>query len=706
MGRYSRKKKNHGGKIAVLLLTAALLAVLAGALVHFLPQVQMNAANENEPAQTAPTDAAHTQTVPAAPESDFQPAANGKTGSVQCRASYTGAASDGAQVVATAGSASLTAGELQILYLSQVNAQRSAAEKPDYSRPLDIQRCPLAQELSWQQYFLQRAVLSWQARQAVLNAAAQPQRIEEEAYQPNYPDKDIHGKYISPDLPVNGFLYQNQDCYTPNSIHQAYLDSLEETLNTLAQASGYGSLDDMAKSSTGTTAAQWVQAAADYNMAYMYFTEVSYGIDPTDAEVSDYVRSPDAVLSDGGEETVNIRQALFVPRGGTVAADGTVTATQAQWDEALARAEAFREDWGKLCSPTARYDQNREAGFAQLASQQSDDNGSKIDGGFYGGIRKGQLIAPLDEWCFANGRQQMDAEIIKSDLGYHVVLLTAFGETGTDQARDSLEYSLQQKRWSSWLEQVPLHADYSKVTLWADTTAAAPTLEAALYPDVAHQRFPEVMVYLQQDYYYYPFGDRYVGPNGCGITTFAMLATYMTDSLQTPAMMSKRFDDDYFDVTTHATDGSIFSYAPAEMGFYADKMLFELDDVIPEVQSGKLVISLQQKGHFTSSGHYLIITQYNAADDTFRIRDSNIFNYGRLSGHKVDWFQRYTLLSGGGNYYVMQPKVTAIPACARCGGSFDRRQPAALLREDYTCEKCVRALSRRNHFLSLLDDFS
>lgn len=697
--KYSGKKKPQTGVTALLaLLVVVLAAVLAGLVLHGIPRPNREVAADVPAHPTVPSEAAEVQTPV---NVSFQPAANGDSASVRCRASYTGSGVTDT-VVARAGDATLTAQTLQLLYLNQVNAQRSAQEQPDYSQPLDTQRCPLAEGLSWQQYFLQRAILSWQAQQALLYAAAQPQRITEEAFQPDSTDT-LHEKYIAPELPVNNFLYQEHDKFYPNSLHQAYLDGMEDTLDALAQRYGYGSLSDMAEQ-TGIPADQWVQAAVDYNTAYMYFTEESYGIDPTDEELTDYLHSPEAVIPTDGGETVNIRQVLFVPQGATVAEDGTVTATQAQWDETLARANAFLEEWEKQCS--SRYSRSQEAVFAQLASQQSDDNGSKIDGGYYHAIEKGQLIAPLDEWCFADGRREMESAVLKSELGYHVVLLTAFMDSGLEEARDNLKCSLQQTSWESWLKHVPLKVDYSKISLWVDTVSQLPTLEDTLYPDVAHQRFPEVMVYLQQDYYTFPFGDRSIGPNGCGITNFAMLATYMTDSLQTPAMMAKRFDDDFFDYATHATDGSIFNYAPAEMGFYTDKMVFSIDDVIPEVQQGKLVISLQHKGHFTSSGHYLIITGYNAADDTFQVRDSNVFNYGKLSGHKTDWFERYTLLSGGGNYYVMQPKVTAIPACSRCGGSFTSRQPARLLQEDYTCEKCETALSRRNHFLSILDAFS
>lgn len=690
--KYSGKKKPQAGVTALLaLLVVVLAAVLAGLVLHGIP---LPAGNQNADVPAAPTVPSEAAAAQKPVNVSFQPAANGNSSSVQCRASYTGSgAAD--TVVARAGDATLTAQTLQLLYLNEVNAQRNAQEQPDYAQPLDTQRCPLAEDLSWQQYFLQRAILSWQAQQALLYAAAQPQRITEEAFQPDSTDT-LHEKYIAPELPVNHFLYQEHDKFYPNSLHQAYLDGMEETLDALARRCGYGSLGDMAEQ-TGIPADQWVQAAVDYNTAYMYFTEESYDIDPTDEELTSYLHSPEAVIPTDGGETVDIRQVLFVPKGATVAEDGTVTATQTQWDEALARANAFLEEWEKQCN--SRYSRSQEAVFAQLASQQSEDNGSKIDGGYYHAIEKGQLIAPLDEWCFADGRREMESAVLKSELGYHVVLLTAFMDSGLEEARDNLKCSLQQTSWESWLKKVPLKVDYSKISLWVGTASGLPTLEDTLYPDIAHQRFPEVMVYLQQDYYTFPFGDRSIGPNGCGITTMAMLATYMTDTVLTPDMLAARYPE-YHDAS--GTRGELFRYTPAEMGFYLEKTSNSINEVIQALQNGQRVISLQHLGVFTSGGHYLLLQQYYEEDDTFQVRDSNIYNYARLSGHKIDKFTRSDILSGSATFYIMQKKITRIPACSRCGAECEEQAPQLLLTEDYICEKCAPALLRRSTFQALM----
>lgn len=171
--RYSGKKKPQAGVTAALtLLVVVLAAVLAGLLLRgSLPTGE--AAADTPAIPSVPSETAEMQV----PEKlSFQPSANGNSTSVLCRASYTGSnAAD--TVAARAGDATLTVRELQLLYLSQVNAQRNAQEQPDYSQPLDTQCCPLAENLSWQQYFLQRAILNWQAQQALLYAAAQPQRI-------------------------------------------------------------------------------------------------------------------------------------------------------------------------------------------------------------------------------------------------------------------------------------------------------------------------------------------------------------------------------------------------------------------------------------------------------------------------------------------------------------------------------------------------
>ena len=178
-----------------------------------------------------------------------------------------------------------------------------------------------------------------------------------------------------------------------------------------------------------------------------------------------------------------------------------------------------------------------------------------------------------------------------------------------------------------------------------------------------------------------------------------MLATYMTDTVLTPDMLAARYPE-YHDAS--GTRGELFRYTPAEMGFYLEKTSNSINEVIAALQNGQRVISLQHLGVFTSGGHYLLLQQYYEEDDTFQVRDSNIYNYARLPGHKIDKFTRSDILSGSATFYIMQKKITRIPACSRCGVECEEQAPQLLLTEDYICEKCTPALVRRSTFQTLM----
>ena len=103
------------------------------------------------------------------------PPADGNPDDVTCQGTYyvsdtevTGAKDT---VVATMKDARLTNSQLQIGYWLEVAAHRASdhPEQPDYTQSLDTQPCPIDSSVnSWQQYFLRKALDSWQAQQALV----------------------------------------------------------------------------------------------------------------------------------------------------------------------------------------------------------------------------------------------------------------------------------------------------------------------------------------------------------------------------------------------------------------------------------------------------------------------------------------------------------------------------------------------------------
>lgn len=688
-GKYSRPKKSHRTiRILAPLGAAVILAAASLAILIHTPQPAA------QPVDIPP--AAPTETEPTAAAAVT--AADGQPGSLTCLASYTCAA-DQAQpdaVVAVWGDAQLTNRVLQIYYLNAIRTYRSgdAEPQPDISQPLENQRCPLAEgNISWQHYFLNQAIRSWQTQQALLEAAKEPRPVTEEAYKPNERE-DLHGEYVSPDLPVNQFLYQDQPCYKPNTMHQSYLDNLADQMDALAAGLGYADLADCAQRVFGGTvdAEDLIAAARDYNFAYMYFTEWSY--DAADGALSEDPQKDS--LSEGDAYTVDMRHVLLIPEDAEIAPDGTVTADEAQWEACMQQAKTLLRTWEGEYLTT----RSRDANFSRLANRNSADVGSAVNGGLYQSIRQGQLIAELDDWCFSPEREAGDCAIVRSPVGVHIVFFRGRSSCAEAEAQDAMLRRLAEEELEARRDASALKVDYSVAALWAEPAAEAVLPVDTLYADVAHERFPEVMVYFQQDYVSTPYGASYVGVSGCGVSVLAMLATYMNDTIITPAMMAKQYSAFYREGL--GTGGEVFIYAPEELGFFLDRPAYQIDEFAEALTNGQLVVDLQYPGYFTTTGHYILLSGYNPEDDTFQVRDSNIKNYKKLEGNKTDRFTRDQVKNASNCGYIMQKKITRIPACARCGGDFEETAPQRLLTEDYFCRKCTAAMLRRSIFLSLM----
>lgn len=690
MGKYSRPKPRRR--------MAGLLALLGGAaLLTAVLLLVPGLVRRDEPRQAEPVTVA-TEPEPTATEPVTVAAADGNPHSLTCMASYSCSPGDANPdaAVAALGDARLTNRGLQIQYLNAIRTHRSGGGvQPDYTQPLESQRCPLTREnISWQHYFLNQAIRSWQIQQVLLAAAREPRPITEEAFKPNEWE-DLHGEYVAADLPVNDFLYQDQPCYKPNTMHRSYLEGLPAQMDALAAGQGYADLSDCARQVlAGLVSPEDMTAAAqDYNFAYMYFTEWSYDA-ATEEELAAWLETHP--LPENDTFTVDMRHVLLIPEGARVAADGTVTATEEQWKATEELAGKLMRTWSGEYLTTL----NRDANFARLANRNSQDEGSRVNGGLYRNVHRGQLIDQLDSWCFSKERKEGDWDILRSPLGCHIVFFRGRSSVTEAGIREDMLRRQAQQMLNARLESARPEVDYSAVRLWADWTAAFVAPVDTLYADVAHERFPEVMVYFQQDYSSTRYGASNVGVSGCGVSVLAMLTTYMTDTVVTPAMMAERYSLYY--LAGAGTRGELFIYMPEELGFFLDRPAYKIDEFAQALQNGQLVVDLQYPGYFTTTGHYMLLSGYNPEDDTFQVRDSNIKNYKKLEGNRTDRFTRDQVKNSSNCGYIMQRKITRIPACARCGGETRQSPPEGLLRDAYICPKCTAAALRRSLFLLLM----
>ena len=626
---------------------------------------------------------------------------NGNPDDVTCKGSYTAEVTDA--VIAKAGGAELTNEELQVWYWAEVALwqQETTENGPDFSKPLDTQPCEIDSSVnSWQQYFLGRALNRWHTAQALVTESREVPLPTEDAYRPNLKN---HEKYLL-EQPATKYLYGYNPYYSPNTLHQEYLDTMPDTLTALAEEKGWSGLSEMAEKAFGTTADAVLSYADTLNRGYMYFTHKSYYIEPTAEELAAWYEDHSGTFA-SQEPLVDIRHMLLVPKDVIleenvwkpadaepviletveIREDGRVKCSENAWQICEEDAEEMLAKWKKdvRCS---------EATFADLANKNSADTGTALDGGGYQGIRKGQLMEALDAWCFDPARQSGDTTMIRSEYGLHVLYFSKGYTEGEAMAEDACYQEQQLALLEAAREAYPMEVSYSAITL-AEAGGAVAAGDI-LYPDIAHERFPEVPLYLQQDYEGTMYGGYRIVTNGCGITSMAMLASYMADDELTPPEMCARYGRYSH---SNGTDGMMFNYEPAVLGFYFREKTYDAKVARAALEEGQIVISLQHPGYWTRGGHYIVCENIDE-EGWVQVRDSNIYNYSKLKTHKEDHHKWGNITAKCAGYWIYEDKVTYIPACTRCGT--DEAITGILLNEAYICRKCSPALLRRNSYLS------
>ena len=585
-----------------------------------------------------------------APRPTLNAPPDGDPKNVSARGSYAGTVTPDA-VIATSGDDSLTEGELQLYYGLAVNTWREGGMVPcpDWTLPLDVQKYPLGGDaVTWQQFFLQQALDTWHMHLSLIRHSATAVMYLDPEYKP-YPSH--HETYLKEDMPALEDLYGWDPSYKLNDMNAAFMESLPDLLESL------GGADSLAAALGGSAVngQQLLTVAQRMNEAYAYFIWARKQATPMKEE---------AVAGN----TVTFRHVLLIPENG-------------DWDacEKLANEllTAYRN--GRLPD---------EARFGVVANKNSADYGSRLNGGLYEYVSQGQMTDALDAWLFDPSRTPGEIGILRSDLGVHIVYFR-----GMFSAPDRSSYS--RDLIGEAISQYPMTVNYVDIDLEKMPDEGSVSMAQLLYPDIGHEYITDYPLYFQQDFPTAMYGDYPLATWGCGITTLAMMASYMADDWLTPPLLAKEYGDYCY---RSGTDTNLIADAAPELGFYVYWLGYQWGTSKEHLEQGYNIMNLQNKGYFTRGGHYLILReQYE--DGFLSIRDSNIFNYCKLHPHADDRFEWVDVYKAGAMYWTFEPKITHIPACSRCGGETGLAAPEGLLQTDYICSKCLDATARMSEFL-------
>ena len=153
--------------------------------------------------------------------------------------------------------------------------------------------------------------------------------------------------------------------------------------------------------------------------------------------------------------------------------------------------------------------------------------------------------------------------------------------------------------------------------------------------------------------------------SGCGITSLAMVASYLKDDpTLTPDVLAEKYGKYN---TSVGADWALFRETAEELGLGEVKQVHDWKggNVEQALRDGCVVISNQRKGKFTNSGHYVVLTGISEVknDDgeveiRVHVNDPNGANWGK--GTLKDGFEngfKYTDISyTSAAYWIYEPK--------------------------------------------------
>ena len=118
--------------------------------------------------------------------------------------------------------------------------------------------------------------------------------------------------------------------------------------------------------------------------------------------------------------------------------------------------------------------------------------------------------------------------------------------------------------------------------------------------------------YLQTDYGNIPYGGGSIATSGCGPTSFAMVASYLTSKTITPVDAVSWCGNSYYKPGV-GTYWSYFAAAASHFGCGSVTQTNDPNRVLKALSEGHPVISSQSAGLFTRGGHFIVLRGVTAS---------------------------------------------------------------------------------------------
>ena len=149
-----------------------------------------------------------------------------------------------------------------------------------------------------------------------------------------------------------------------------------------------------------------------------------------------------------------------------------------------------------------------------------------------------------------------------------------------------------------------------------------------------------VPLFLQWDkrWGYEQYGSDYLAVTGCGPTCLAMAGYYLTgDASFDPALVAEFSQDRGYYAKGYGSSWTLISQGGPELGLTVTELPLVKKRITDALESGCPVILAMGPGAFTTTGHYIVLVDYE--DGAFKVNDPNslensakLWTYEELEG--------------------------------------------------------------------------
>lgn len=133
-----------------------------------------------------------------------------------------------------------------------------------------------------------------------------------------------------------------------------------------------------------------------------------------------------------------------------------------------------------------------------------------------------------------------------------------------------------------------------------------------------------VPLFMQWDqrWGYTPYGDDCIAVSGCGPTCLSMVCVYLLkDTSLNPRVVAEFSKYNGYCIPGNGSAWTLISEGGEALGICVDELSLDESTIISNLEAGNSIICIMGEGDFTSSGHYIVMTDY--IDGKIKINDPN-----------------------------------------------------------------------------------